>query len=641
MANFFTDNEDLQYYLTKGIDWAPIIEAVERGDRSTFADDEEALDFYRDVLGTVGRFTAEEVAPRSAEIDRQGCRVEDGDVIDGEAMKTVFKKLNRLGLHGVAVPRELGGLNVPALVYLMTVELFARADVSVCTHNSFHSGMTTVAMLYSLKEGSTRIDPQTGQILETRFGQMIEEIIAGKAWGAMDLTEPNAGSDLAALRSKGVLGDDGVWRITGQKIFITSGHAKYHFVIARTEPNEGDTAGLEGLSLFLVKAYDDPEKKGGKKTWYATVDRVEEKLGHHGSATVAITFKDTCGELIGERGDGFPLMLSLMNNARVGVGFESIGLCEAAYRMARDYAAERPSMGKTIDKHEMIADYLDEMRTDIQSMRALTVKAGWNVELAGRYEIARDYLFQKGSLDWEKYDALARSHKARARRLTPLLKYVASERAVSMAQCNIQIHGGVGYTKEYGAEKLLRDAMVFPIYEGTSQIQSLMAMKDALMGIMKNPQAWVVRMAQTKWRALSSRDPLQKRVAKLSSMAMSLTQHMLQRTATNKLKALTGKPVTSWAGQFLKNWDPKRDFAFAMLHAERLMRVLVDAETGIALWEQAAKHPERRELLERFLERAEPRVRHQIDLVHSTGDRLLATLASETDTDIAEDAAEG
>jgi hypothetical protein len=287
----------------------------------------------------------------------------------------------------------------------------------------------------------------------------------------------------------------------------------------------------------------------------------------------------------------------------------------------------------------MIADYLDEMQTDIQSMRALVMKAAWNVELAGRYEIARDYLCEKASLEWEHYDSLARKHQNQARRLTPLLKYTGSETAVVMAQRNIQIHGGAGYTKEYGAERLLRDAMVFPIYEGTSQIQALMAMKDALMGIMKNPQAWVVRMAQTKWRTLSSRDPLQKRVAKLNAQAMSLTQHLLQRTAANKLKALTGKPVTSWAGQFLKNWDPKRDFAFAMLHAERLIRVLSDAETATALWEQAAKHPERRELLDRFLERAEPRVRYQIDLVHSTGDRLLATLAE--DKTATDDVAEG
>jgi hypothetical protein len=639
MANFFTDNQDLQYYVTKGLDWAPIIESVERGDTSVFADNDEALEFYREVLATVGRFTAEEVAPRAAQIDRQGCHVENGEVIEGEAFRTVFKKLSRLGLHGLPTPRELGGLNAPALVYLITVELFARADVSVCVHNSFHSGMATVALLYSTKEGSTRLDPQTGQIQETRFRTMIDELIEGKAWGSMDLTEAHAGSDLAALRAKGVLGDDGIWRVTGQKIFITSGHAKYHFVIARTEPNEGETTGLAGLSLFLVKAYDDPKKKGGDKTWYATVDRVEEKMGHHGSATVAITFKETPGELIGERGDGFKLMLELMNSARVGVGFECLGFCESALRMAKAYAAERPSMGKTIDKHEMIADYLDEMQTDIQGIRALIMKAAVSVELAGRYQIARDYLCQKASLEWEEYDSLFRKHQARARRLTPLLKYVGSEKAVEMARRNIQIHGGAGYTKEYEAERLLRDALVFPIYEGTSQIQALMAMKDALMGIMKNPQAWVVRMAQAKWRALSSRDPLQKRVAKLNSQAMSLTQHLLQRTAAKKLKALTGKPVTSWADQFLKNWDPKRDFAFAMLHAERLIQVLSDAETGIALWEQASQHSERRELLERFLERAEPRVRHQIDLVHSTGERLLATLADEADA--AEDAAQG
>src|SRR5690606_24172364 len=173
--------------------------------------------------------------------------------------------------------------------------------------------------------------------------------------------------------------DDGNWYVTGQKIFLTSGHGKHHIVIARTEP---DKPGLAGLSLFHVPAYED--MPDGTRRRIAVIDRLEEKLGHHGSATAAVSFDRAPARLIGRRGEGFQLMLLLMNNARVGVGFESIGVCEAAYRKARDYAAERRSMGKTIDRHEMIADFLDEMQTEILGLRALAMQCAWHEELHQR-----------------------------------------------------------------------------------------------------------------------------------------------------------------------------------------------------------------------------------------------------------------
>jgi hypothetical protein len=180
--------------------------------------------------------------------------------------------------------------------------------------------------------------------------------------------------------------------------------------------------------------------------------------------------------------------------------------------------------------------------------------------------------------------------------------------------------------KEYGAEKLLRDALVLPIYEGTSQIQSLMAMKDTLQGIMANPQRFVRRLAQTRWRALSARDPLEKRVARLQQVSLSAQQHLITRTAAGKFKSLQGKPIGEWPNRFLKNWDPKRDFSFAMLHAERLTRILADEVVCETLLEQTKRHPERSELLEAYLERAEPRCRYLADEITSTGSRLLSKL---------------
>ena len=357
MGNFLTDNDDLLYYFDKGIDWAPIVEATERGflDEEAPGSVQEAVDLYRDMAEMVGKFCADEIAPHAAEIDRVGVHLgEDGEAVQPEPMDRIFARIKELELHCLALPRELGGMNCPLLLYFINSEVMARADVSVMAHHGFHGGMAMAMLVFSLREGTTKFDGH--RITETRFREFIDEIARGDAWGCMDITEPDAGSDMARLRAVGEQDEDGNWYVTGQKIFITSGHGKYHFVIARTEKAEGDgpLAGLGGLSFFLVPTYEEDED--GNRTRIVSLDRVEEKLGHHGSCTAALTFERAPAYLLGERGEGFQYMLTLMNNARVGVGFECIGLCEAAWRTAKAYAEERPSMGKTIDKHEMIAD---------------------------------------------------------------------------------------------------------------------------------------------------------------------------------------------------------------------------------------------------------------------------------------------
>ena len=517
----------------------------------------------------------------------------------------------------------------------MNAEVMARADVSVMAHHSFHGGMAMAMLIYSLHEGSSTYDAEKARFLSTRFEREIGEIARGEAFGSMDITEPDAGSDMAALRAVGEQDASGHWFVTGQKIFITSGHGKYHFVIARTETTRagGDPfAGLKGLSMFLVPTYREDED--GKRVRIATLDRLEEKLGHHGSVTASLSFDRAPAHLIGARGDGFKHMLVLMNNARLGVGFECIGLCEAAYRLARTYAEGRPSMGKTIDRHEMIADYLDEMRTDIQGLRALAMYGAYHEEMAAKLAVverlsdlgARLPAESMARLQAKGMDAELRRHRAESRRVTPLLKYLGAEKAVEMSRRCVQIHGGNGYIREYGAEKLLRDAMVMPIYEGTSQIQSLMVMKDRLMGVLKAPQRFYTRLAQARWRTLSARDPLERAVAQLQVHAGAALNFLLTRTAADKLHNLGGKPVSSWKRELTRNWDPKRDFALAMLHAERLTRLLADEAIAEILLDQSRRHPQRRELLERYLDRALPRARFLRDEITSTGRRLLRQL---------------
>jgi alkylation response protein AidB-like acyl-CoA dehydrogenase len=623
MTSYLKDNDDLGWYLEKGLDLRAVAEASERRfGAGGFESAEEAVELYKATLELVGEFAAEAIAPLSLCIDREGVQFENGEVKFPETLASLFEKIRGLELHGMCVPRELGGQNAPMLLYFINTELLARADVSVMAHHGFHGGIAMAMLLLSLHEGTTKLDPETGEVLETRFADYIEEIRRGDAWGSMDITEPNAGSDMAKLQTVGIEDEHGNWFVTGQKIFITSGHGKYHFVIARTEKVENPDdprSGLGGLSMFLVPAYEDlPD---GTRRRIVALDRIEEKMGHHGSATCALSFERAPAHLIGKRGDGFKYMLILMNNARLGVGFECLGLCEAAYRLARDYAAERRSMGKTLDRHEMIADYLDQMKTEIQGLRALAMHGAFHEELAAKKQLRIEH----GTLSELEQKRLGREvaeHRAEARRVTPLLKYLAAEKAVEMARRAMQILGGVGYVKEYGAEKLLRDATVMPIYEGTSQIQSLMAMKDVLGKVMKSPQAFVKRVAQTRWRALSARDPLERRVAKLQYATLAAQRSLLTETAGAKL---SGLPWSEWPSALTRSWDPKRDFAPALLHAERLTQLLADVAIVEILFDQSKRDPARQDVLERYLERAEPRARF-LALEMRRGRRLLAEL---------------
>ncbi len=627
MANFLNDNEDLKFYLDKGIDWAPVVEATEFGDgEDGFQSVDEAVEFYRDTAEMVGEFVANEIAPHIKQMDREGVKLVDGEAVVPAKFDSIFKQLKELDLHGMCLPRELDGMNAPMLLYYVNTELMGRADVSVSAQFGFHGGIAMAMLMFSIQEGTTIFDEATRTIKSTRFGKEIAEIARGDAWGCMDITEPDAGSDMAALRCIGEQDEAGNWFVSGEKIFITAGHGKYHFVIARTE-KVGDPddpmAGLKGLSMFLVPAY---QEKKGKRTRIVEINRLEEKMGHHISVTANLTFDKAPAYLIGQRGEGFKYMLTLMNNARLGVGFECIGTCEAAYRVAAAYAAERPSMGKTIDRHEMIADYLDEMQNDIQGMRAMAMYGAFHEELGQKHQILMQNAPPADEVAKKKLKRKIARHRANSRKVTPLLKYLAAEKAVEMSRRCVQILGGNGYTTEFDAEKLLRDAVVMPIYEGTSQIQCLMAMKDTLTGIMKNPQEFVKRLAQTRWRSLSARDPLERRVARLQLLSLSTQQFLMRKTATDKMKSLPGKPLTEWPRAFAKNWDPKRDFAFAMLHAERLTRILADEAICEVLLEQAKQHPERRPILETYLERAEPRCRFLHEEMTTTGQRLLEKL---------------
>ncbi|HPB98632.1 MAG TPA: acyl-CoA dehydrogenase family protein, partial [Polyangiaceae bacterium] len=484
-ANYFLDNKDLRFQFEHGIDWKEIVELTEAGFKlpDGHASLEDAKEFYAMVMESVGEFAGDFIAPRALKIDTQGNHLVDGKVVSGEALVEVYEGLRDRELLGMPIPRELGGSNCPMCVFFATGEVLGRADVSVMTHFGFHGGIGLALLMYAAHEGSLQVE--NGQVTQTRWDDVIREIAAGQSWGAMVLTEPDAGSDLGRIRAKAEK-RDGKWYLTGEKIFITSGHGQWHIVLAKTDIDDPKAKKdpLKQLSLFMVPQMIE---RDGETIRNFEVTKVEEKAGHHGSATCSLQYENSECELIGKEGEGFKLMLTLMNNARVGVGFESIGVCEAAVRQAREYAAQRVTMGQTIDHHPIVAEMLMDMELDIVGLRALAFSAANCVELASKLEMK---LLSDPPTDPDERKAMKRKAKKygmQGRLLTPLLKYAAAEAAVRIARQNMQVIGGPGYISEIGADKLLRDALVLPVYEGTSQIQALMCLKDNMTQALSKP----------------------------------------------------------------------------------------------------------------------------------------------------------
>lgn len=636
-SNFFRDNDDLVFQFHHGLKWEEIVELTEAGYRLPDGPKnlEEAKAFYEEVLHAAGAFAAKEIAPRAAKIDSTGARLENGEVIEPKEFDQIFEGLKELGLMGLTVPRELGGSNAPLALYFLASEMIARGDVSVMTHFGFHGGIASAMQLYSAREGSSEY--RDGQLVKTRWEKAIREIAAGEQFGCMVLTEPGAGSDLGAIRTRAEL-RDGVWYLNGEKIFITSGHGQYQFVLARTEKgSEGGLDGLKGLSLFLV-----PRKleRNGKLVDNVVVTKVEEKLGHHGSATCSLAYEDSVGELVGERGQGFELMLVLMNSARIGVAFEAIGNAEAAYRMADAYAQDRVTMGKPIAQHELVAEKLLDMDIWIRAMRALAFEALNAVEISTRLDMK---LRTEPPEDPEELARLkSRNQKLsrRARRLTPLLKYITSEKSVEIARDAMQVFGGMGYIDETGVHKLLRDALVMPVYEGTSQIQALMATKDHLLWTARDPAGYLRRGARARLLAHTAPDELVREVNRADAILHGATETIMLRIFGQKVKAeweggLRGKDPTAWgrylAKQFLRQWDVKADFSQGLLHAERLTRILTDVAIGKALVKQAERFPQRRRLAELFVRKMLLRVEAVAKEIEHTDTSVFESIAARQD----------
>ncbi len=452
--NFFLDNPDLQLRLEQ-LDLREVLELKEKGYAEAdlyptaprnYAD---AVDSYRIVLAVLGEICGERVAPRAAEADEEGAHWTDGEVTYAAATLDAIEALRQAELFGAMLSREFGGLNLPESIYQMMVEMVARAE----------SGLMTV---YGLQEIASSLEEYGDPVTKARI---LPRFARGEVSGAMVLTEADAGSDLGAVATRATLDEaTGQWRLNGVKRFITNGLADVSLVLARSEEGSTDA---RGLSMFVV------ERDATVK-----IRRIENKMGIHASPTCEIQYTNTPAILLGRR--RFGLMryaMNLMNGARLAVAAQALGIAEAAYREADQYSRERIQFGKPIRVLPAVARLLLTMKVDLEATRAILAETGRWVDLWKVYERA---VGEGGS---EADPAIRTRHKqaqALADTLTPMVKYCATEMGNRVCYQAMQVHGGVGYIREFNIERLFRDVRVTNIYEGTSQLQVVAAIGKLL-----------------------------------------------------------------------------------------------------------------------------------------------------------------
>ncbi|MFA5422855.1 MAG: acyl-CoA dehydrogenase family protein, partial [Phycisphaerae bacterium] len=459
MANFYTDNDDIKF-LFRHIDLVSIAELMEEGFRFAkdfdFApeDSNEAIANYEMVLKSVGELSGDFIAPRAEDVDRQGNTLEaDGSVTYATGIRDALDKLAKAEVMGFTLPHRFGGLNFPNLVYSMAVEMVSRADASLMN-------------VFGLQGIAETINAFASEEIKQQY---LHDFSAGKVTGAMVLTEPDAGSDLQAVKLRAFQDENGEWFLHGVKRFITNGCGEVLLVMAKSEP---DRSGGLGLSLFVCDRGPTVH-----------IRRLEDKLGIHGSPTCEIFFDNTPCQLIGERQRGLvKYVMSLMNGARIGIAGQSMGIAEASYRVARDYAASRKQFGVAIEKLPAVRDMLIDMKIKIEAGRALLYETSWVVDFA----IAYDKQIESGTGDdkekAKKLKNLARKYKRFADMLTPMSKYYCSEMCNEVAYDSIQVLGGSGYMRDYAVERHARDARITTIYEGTTQLQVVAAVRGVCSG---------------------------------------------------------------------------------------------------------------------------------------------------------------
>jgi len=454
MANFYTDNEHISFHLNHPL-MEKIIKLKERNyiDKETYdyapLDFEDAMDSYDKVLQIIGEICGNIIAENADDVDKNGPVLTNNRVHYADGTQKNLKALVDAGMIGFTLPRKYGGLNMTLVPYVMAAELISRADASFVN-------------IFGLQDCAETIHEFASDELKDIY---LPRFPKGDT-ASMVLTEPDAGSDLQSVQLKATYDEaNKCWRLNGVKRFITNGNSEIALVLARTEEGTNDA---RGLSLFLYE-----------RDHTLTVRRIEHKLGIIGSPTCELVFKNSPCHLVGDRRMGLiKYVMSLMNAARLGIGAQSVGIAEAAYAEAYKYANEREQFGKPIIQFPAVYEILTNMRVSVDAIRSLLYETTRLVDFYKAYA----FIEKERSLTPEEKTEM-KYYQKMADIYTPLLKMFSSEGCNSIAYDSIQIHGGTGYMKDFPIERIYRDARITSIYEGTTQLQVIAAIKGVGNGV--------------------------------------------------------------------------------------------------------------------------------------------------------------
>lgn len=458
MANSYTDIPEIKFHMEHPM-MQRIVELKERNfeDKGKYnyapEDFEDAMDNYDKVLEVVGDINANVIAPNAEDVDLEGPHCENGRVRYASKTYDNLDATRKAGLNGMTMPRRYEGLNLPVTVYTAANEIVSAGDAGF---ENIWSLQDCIETLYCF--GS-----------EEQRKKYIPRVCAGETM-SMDLTEPDAGSDLQSVMLKATYSEEeGCWLLNGVKRFITNGDSDIHLVLARSE--EGTRDG-RGLSMFI---YD--KQSGG-----VNVRRIEHKLGIHGSPTCELTFKNAKAELCGDRKLGLiKYVMSLMNGARLGIAAQSVGIEQAAYEEALAYAKDRRQFGKEIINFPAVYDMIATIKAKLDAGRSLLYQTARYVDI---YKALEDIARDRQLTPEERKELKAFSRLADA--FTPLAKGMNSEFANQCTYDAIQVHGGSGYMEEYKCQRIYRDARITSIYEGTTQLQTVAAIRYVTNGTYTN-----------------------------------------------------------------------------------------------------------------------------------------------------------
>jgi alkylation response protein AidB-like acyl-CoA dehydrogenase len=595
--NYFSDTPEWQYLFRNALDWDTILPLYYSTfpTRDGLQNKEEVLEFYETLLGTTGKWAAENIAPRARELDQVGGgKLVNNSVELSEPLRKTYAEARELDLFGLTVSPEHEGMGVPISVGMLMLEQVSRACFSTVTQLAFHASIADMLERFCDEETQKKFIPG---------------IMRGELSGSMCLTEPGSGSDVGSLRTTAEKQPDGTYHINGSKCFITNGGGGIGFVLARIK---GAAPGLNGISMFLAEEWTEAGKDGqksGEKHHNYKITKIEEKLGMHGSPTCEIVYENTVGRLVGEEGEGFKLMLHLMNEARISTALQCMGGMEASVGYAREYAMTRKQFGKPIAELPLFKRNLEDWETERDAFRALIVDTISHFDVFQRLDLKKRHT---GELSKDE-TALHKKAWKKTRLRTPLVKYYGTEACALLSQRAIQALGGYGFMKEYDAERFHRDSIGALLYEGTSQIQALMAMKDFVNYMMKDPSKFLQSMVGSSLLSSLMGDSEFKRSYKSAEFEFRKNVAGLIIRCFKPEVRFTEQGLMETLGEINKvfkrdYWQEAGRFDRLMVHAETLCQALSYLETLKVLSHHARKDEARGPLYHSYLRLVVPRL---------------------------------